>query len=91
MHVPWIKRNSLHTDNNEGNNELFIGFNISAKFSYRVNNDNSKNVHLSADTDILVDILCIPKPWWIKVRISLKIKILLTPNFWAVCILKGYW
>ncbi len=36
-------KNSLHTDNNEGNNALFIGFNISAKFSYRVDNDNSKN------------------------------------------------
>ncbi len=36
-----------------------MGFKISAKFSYQADTDNSKNEHLSPDTDIVADILCI--------------------------------
>jgi len=42
------------------NKPLFIGFNISAKFSYRADNNNIKNEHISADTDMVADIFCIP-------------------------------
>ncbi len=41
-------------------NNAFIGLKISAKFSYRVNTDNRKNWHLSADTNMVANILFIP-------------------------------
>ncbi len=44
----------------EGNNVLFIGLNILAKCSHRADNDNRKKWHLSADTDMVADISCIP-------------------------------
>ncbi len=40
----------------EGNNALFIGLKISAKFSYQADTDNRKNGHLSTDTDMVADI-----------------------------------
>jgi len=43
----------------ERNNPLFIGFNISAKFSYPDNNGNIKNDHIP-DTNMVADILCVP-------------------------------
>ncbi len=54
----------------EGNTTLFIGFKILAKFSYQA--DNSKNEHLSADTDMVADISCIPKILMEKISLVLK-------------------
>ncbi len=47
----------------EGNN-AFIGLKISAKFSYRVDTDNRKNWHLSADTNMVANISCIPSKYF---------------------------
>ncbi len=63
-HISSISKPSWRTAHiwsvSEGNNTLFIGLKISAKFSNRADIDNRKKLHLSADTDMVADISCIP-------------------------------
>ena len=55
-----MQTSDLKSSVSEGNNALFITFKISAKFSYRADTDNRKIEHLSADTNMVANISCIP-------------------------------
>ncbi len=64
-HFKTITANNAHLKYLWRINALFIGLKISAKFSYRADTDNRKNGHLSVDTDIVANLLCIPKTFFL--------------------------